>query len=113
MCMKKKINAHENILSLIGNTPLIKLNKVTKDFEGSYYAKYEAMNPGQSNKDRIALHIIDSAEKKGLIDKNTTIIVIAHRLSTITGADNIIVLDRGHMAESGSQSELIKKNGIY
>ena len=72
--MKNKINAHENILSLIGNTPLIKLNKVTKSFEGDYYAKYEAMNPGQSNKDRIALHIIDSAEKKGLIDKNTTII---------------------------------------
>ena len=72
--MKNKINAHENILSLIGNTPLIKLNKVTKNFEGDYYAKYEAMNPGQSNKDRIALHIIESAEKKGLIDKNTTII---------------------------------------
>ena len=72
--MKNKINAHENILSLIGNTPLVKLNKVTKNFEGDYYAKYEAMNPGQSNKDRIALHIIESAEKKGLIDKNTTII---------------------------------------
>ena len=72
--MKNKINAHENILSLIGNTPLIKLNKVTKSFDGDYYAKYEAMNPGQSNKDRIALHIIESAEKKGLIDKNSTII---------------------------------------
>ena len=72
--MKNKINAHENILSLIGNTPLVKLNKVTKNFEGDYYAKYEAMNPGQSNKDRIALHIIESAEKKGLIDNNTTII---------------------------------------
>ncbi len=32
--MKNKINAHENILSLIGNTPLVKLNKVTKNFEG-------------------------------------------------------------------------------
>ncbi len=72
--MKKKINAHKNILSLIGNTPLIKLNKVTDNFAGSYFAKYEAMNPGQSNKDRIALHIIDSAEKNGLIDKETTII---------------------------------------
>ena len=51
--MKNKINAHENILSLIGNTPLVKLNKVTKNFEGDYYAKYEAFNPGHSNKDRI------------------------------------------------------------
>ena len=55
--MKNKINAHENILSLIGNTPLFKLNKVTKSFEGDYYAKYEAMNPGQSNKDLSLIHI--------------------------------------------------------
>ena len=72
--MKNKIDAHKNILSLIGNTPLIRLNRIVKDFKGSYYAKYEAFNPGHSNKDRIALHIIESAEKKGLIDKNTTII---------------------------------------
>ena len=72
--MKNKIDAHNNILSLIGNTPLIRLNRIVKDFKGSYFAKYEAFNPGHSNKDRIALHIIESAEKKGLIDKNTTII---------------------------------------
>tara|TARA_B100000242_G_C43046922_1_gene488761 strand:- start:698 stop:1738 length:1041 start_codon:yes stop_codon:yes gene_type:complete len=72
--MKNKINAHKNILSLIGNTPLIRLNKIAKGFKGSYYAKYEAFNPGHSNKDRIALHIIESAEKKGLINKSTTII---------------------------------------
>ena len=72
--MKNKINAHENILSLVGKTPLIKLNRVTSKLEGSFYAKYEAFNPGHSNKDRIALHIIESAEKKGLIDKDTTII---------------------------------------
>ena len=72
--MRNKIDAHENILSLIGDTPLIKLNRIVKNFKGSYYAKYEAFNPGHSNKDRIALHIIENAEKKGLIDKNTTII---------------------------------------
>tara|TARA_A100001015_G_scaffold158263_1_gene175617 strand:- start:41 stop:1084 length:1044 start_codon:yes stop_codon:yes gene_type:complete len=72
--MKNKIDAHENILSLIGNTPLIKLNSIVKNFKGSYFSKYEAFNPGHSNKDRIALHIIQNAEKKGLIDKNTTII---------------------------------------
>ena len=62
--MKNKINAHENILSLIGKTPLIKLNKVTTNCDGNYYAKYEALSPGHSNKDRIAIHIIESAEKK-------------------------------------------------
>ena len=72
--MKNKINAHENILSLVGKTPLVKLNRVTSKLEGSFYAKYEAFNPGHSNKDRIALHIIESAENKGLIDKDTTII---------------------------------------
>ena len=72
--MKNKINAHENILSLIGKTPLIKLNKVTTNCDGNYYAKYEALSPGHSNKDRIAIHIIESAEKKGFINKNTTII---------------------------------------
>lgn len=72
--MKNKINAHENILSLIGKTPLIKLNRVTSNCYGNYYAKYEALSPGHSNKDRIAIHIIESAEKKGLVHKNTTII---------------------------------------
>ena len=61
--MKNKINAHENILSLIGNTPLVKLNKVTKNFEGDYYAKYEAMNPGQSNKIGL-LYILSSQRRK-------------------------------------------------
>ena len=72
--MKNKIDAHKNILSLIGNTPLIRLNRIVKDFKGSYYAKYEAFNPGHSNKDRIALHIIDEAEKKGLLKPGGTVV---------------------------------------
>ncbi|RXP57650.1 pyridoxal-phosphate dependent enzyme [Lutibacter sp. HS1-25] len=63
-----------NILDLIGNTPLIKLNKITKDLSGSFYAKYEGFNPGHSMKDRIALHIIEEAEKSGLLKKGSTII---------------------------------------
>ena len=72
--MKQGFNAHENILSLIGKTPLIRLNKTTKDFNGTHFCKYEAYNPGHSNKDRIALHIINKAEESGLIDKHSTII---------------------------------------
>ena len=72
--MKQGFNAHDNILALIGKTPLIRLNKITKDFYGTHFCKYEAFNPGHSNKDRIALHIINKAEESGLIDKNSTII---------------------------------------
>ena len=72
--MSKDNRSFNNILELIGNTPLIKLNKVTKNFPGSYFTKYEAFNPGHSNKDRIALHILNQAEKKGLLKNGSTII---------------------------------------
>ena len=42
-----------NILDLIGNTPLIRLNKIISNFSGNFYAKYEGFNPGHSMKDRI------------------------------------------------------------
>ena len=42
--MKEQINAYNNVLELIGNTPLIKLNKVNKNFKGNFYAKVEAFN---------------------------------------------------------------------
>ena len=63
-----------NILELIGNTPLIRLNEVTKNFKGTYFTKFEGFNPGHSNKDRIALHILNQAEKKGILKKGSTII---------------------------------------
>ena len=56
--MKEEIKAYNNVLELIGNTPLIKLNKVTEGLQGNFYAKVEAFNPGHSTKDRIALYII-------------------------------------------------------
>ena len=65
---------YSNILELIGNTPLIRLNEVTKNFKGEYFTKFEGFNPGHSNKDRIALHIINQAEKKGILKKGSTII---------------------------------------
>lgn len=67
-------NVFDNILGLIGNTPLIKLNKVTEEIPAKVYAKLESYNPGHSTKDRIALHIIEAAEKKGLLKPGATIV---------------------------------------
>ena len=72
--MKEEINAYNNVLELIGNTPLIKLNRVTENFDGNFYAKVEAFNPGHSTKDRIALFIIEEAEKRGILSPGDTII---------------------------------------
>ena len=72
--MKQSKNVFDNVLSLIGNTPLIKLNKMTSNFKGEYLAKVEAFNPGHSSKDRIALYIIEQAEKKGILKPGDTII---------------------------------------
>jgi len=72
--MKNKIKAYNNILELVGNTPLVKLSKVTKGFTGNFYAKVEAFNPGHSSKDRIAIYIIEEAERKGLLTDGSTII---------------------------------------
>ena len=72
--MKQEIKVYNNVLELIGNTPLIKLSNVAANFPGSYYAKVEAFNPGHSTKDRIALYIIEDAEKKGILKPGDTII---------------------------------------
>ena len=72
--MKEEINAHNSVLDLIGNTPLIKLKKVTEGLEGNFYAKVEAFNPGHSSKDRIALYIIEQAEKQGILNPGDTIV---------------------------------------
>jgi cystathionine beta-synthase len=72
--MKEQINAYNNVLELIGNTPLIKLNKITENLEGNFYAKVEAFNPGHSTKDRIALYIIEEAERQGILSPGDTII---------------------------------------
>jgi cystathionine beta-synthase len=72
--MKEEIKAYNNVLELIGNTPLIKINKVTEGLEGNFYAKVEAFNPGHSTKDRIALYIIEEAEKRGILKPGDTII---------------------------------------
>jgi len=69
--MKKIYN---NILETIGNTPLVKLNSITKDVKATVLAKVETFNPGNSIKDRMALKMIEDAEKKGLLKPGYTII---------------------------------------
>lgn len=68
------MNIANNITELVGNTPLVKLNRVTDGAEASVLAKLEFFNPGSSVKDRIAVAMIDAAEKAGKINKNTTIV---------------------------------------
>lgn len=74
MSLNDQPKVYNNILELVGNTPLVKLNHITKDFPGTYIAKLESFNPGQSSKDRIALYIIENAEKSGILKPGDTII---------------------------------------
>lgn len=72
--MTRNQGIKDSILDLVGQTPLVKLQRVTKHLKGSYFAKLEAFNPGLSQKDRIALHIVENAEKKGILTKGATIV---------------------------------------
>ncbi|MGI0106247.1 PLP-dependent cysteine synthase family protein [Salinimicrobium sp. WS361] len=72
--MREDLQVFDNVLQLVGNTPLIHLNRVTQDLKGDFFAKVEAFNPGHSTKDRIALHIIEEAERKGILKPGDTII---------------------------------------
>ncbi len=63
-----------NILETIGNTPLVKLNRITKDIKATVLAKIETTNPGNSIKDRMALKMIEDAEKDGRLKPGGTII---------------------------------------
>lgn len=65
---------YNSIIDAIGNTPLVRLNKVTEDLKCTIAVKVEYLNPGQSVKDRIALRMIEDAEEKGLIKPGGTII---------------------------------------
>ena len=65
---------YEDITKTIGNTPLVKLNNVTKGLESTVVAKMEFFNPLASVKDRIGIAMIEAAEKAGLIKKDTIII---------------------------------------
>lgn len=64
----------ENILELIGQTPIVKLNKILEDHSADVYVKLESFNPGSSIKDRIALSMVEAAEREGKLQKDGTIV---------------------------------------
>lgn len=63
-----------NVLDTIGNTPIIKINRLTKDIPGLILAKVETTNPGNSVKDRMAVKMIEDAEKAGILKSGGTVI---------------------------------------
>ncbi|MFX1496342.1 MAG: cysteine synthase A [Promethearchaeota archaeon] len=68
------MKVYDNIIETIGNTPLVKLNKVTEGIEPNIFVKIEAFNPGSSVKDRICMAMIEAAEKANILKRDTIII---------------------------------------
>jgi cystathionine beta-synthase len=67
-------NVHDSILGTIGNTPLVRLNRIAREVAATVYAKVETFNPGHSIKDRMAVKMIEDAEREGLLKPGGTII---------------------------------------
>lgn len=67
-------NVYNNVLDLVGNTPLVKLSKVVDKNSAAVFAKLEMFNPGGSVKDRIALNMVEQAEKKGILKPGSVIV---------------------------------------
>src|SRR5258705_4996669 len=67
-------NVYDDIVTLIGNTPIVRLNSIRPDGGATLYAKLEYMNPGSSVKDRIAVQVIADAEATGTLRPGGTIV---------------------------------------
>lgn len=65
---------HENVLGLIGNTPLVKLNRLARGVKAQIFAKMESLNPGYSVKDRIGISMIEAAEREGILKPGGTVV---------------------------------------
>jgi cystathionine beta-synthase len=68
------VRYYENVVDLIGNTPLVRLRNVTEGMGATVLAKVEYLNPGGSVKDRIALRMVEAAERDGLLRPGGTIV---------------------------------------
>jgi cystathionine beta-synthase len=69
-----EIQVYDNILELIGNTPLVRMPKIARGIKATVLAKLEMLNPGGSVKDRIGIKMIEEAEQRGLLKKGGTIV---------------------------------------
>ena len=74
MSVTHPLNVHDSILGAIGWTPMIRLHRVVRDIPATVYAKVETFNPGHSIKDRMAVKMIEDAERQGLLKPGGTII---------------------------------------
>src|SRR5512145_3111575 len=74
MTISQKTNIAQNVTELIGNTPLVRLNRITEGAPATVVAKLEYYNPAKSVKDRIGLAMIEAAERDGKINQDTVIV---------------------------------------
>lgn len=101
---------YNSIVELIGNTPLVKLNKLTKGMKATVLAKLESRNPGGSVKDRIGLSMIENAEKEGKLKPGGTIIEATSGntgiglalVATMKGYKSVFVMTEKASAEKGN-----------
>ena len=68
------MRVYDNILEVVGNTPLVKLHKVVTGVRPTILAKLESFNPGRSNKDRVGMHLVEMAERDGTLKPGGTIV---------------------------------------
>ena len=105
--MEKDYVIAKNCLDLIGNTPLVKINRLNPNPNVTIYAKLEGFNPSGSIKDRIALKMVEQAEKSGVLKKGKTIIeptsgntgIALAMIGTIKGYDVEIVMSEAVSVE--------------
>ena len=71
---KSRLDYHEDILSLIGKTPIVRLGRISRGLKPLVLAKLEFLNPGGSVKDRIAMRMLSAAEKQGLLRRGGTVV---------------------------------------
>src|SRR5438034_630397 len=76
---------YPTVLDLVGNTPIVRLDRISEDVPGTILAKLEYMNPGGSNKDRIGLAMIEAAERDGKLKPRGTIVISVGTGGTISG----------------------------
>src|SRR6266404_356693 len=99
----------ENILGLIGNTPLVKLNKLTKGIDAIVLAKIESLNPGGSVKDRIGVSMIDAAERDGRLKPGGTVVEATSGNTGIGVA--LVCAVRGYRAVFDDDRQVLGREG--